>query len=350
MIRYSTPARVSILGAPSDGYGGRTLALAVPAFAATVTLVPAEGVVIDQNDEDKSEWASLAQLVDHVDRYGYATGPQLLSAAVRTFVDVARSIDAADALGGSTADGFRLSYQSSIPRQTGLAGSSALVVSALRCLCSHTGLEIPDHLLASIALRVETEQLDSQPFLDRTTGLQDAVVQALGGAVAMNFGAMEVDAKYGVAFGHYEAVETSLLPPLFLAYRKASAEPSTTYRGDLRARFESGESSVRDTMKSLAGLVAEGVASLRWGDHERFGVLVAQNTELRRGLGPPPAGQFELVDLADSLEAPATFAGWGDSVVGVYRDVEHLATLEAAYGHLEAEVVALTPTGLSKDG
>lgn len=349
MIQHSTPARVGILGSPSGGYGGRAFGLAVPELSATVTLVPAEGVAIDQNDEDKSQWSSLGQLVEQVDRYGYATGSQLLSAAVRTFIDVARSIEA-DVLDSSAMGGFRLSYQSSIPRQVGLAGSSALVVSTLRCLCSHAGLEIPDHLLASIALRVETEQLGSQPFLDRVAGLQDRVVQCLGGAVAMNFGAMEVDAKFGVAFGQYEVVETSLLPPLFLVYRKASAEQSAVYHSDLRARFEAGEPLVRDTMKSLAGLVVEGLASLRWGDHERFGALVGQNMELRRGLEPLSASQIELVDLADSLQAPATVAGSGGAVVGLYRDAEHLATLEAAYRHLDAELMPLTPAGSNDVG
>lgn len=343
MIEHSTPARVGILGNPSDGYGGRTLGLAVPELSATVTLVSSDTVEIEPSDDDRSRWASLGHLVEHVDHYGYATGSQLLSAAVRTFVDVARSVDDTDMPVDSIAGGFRLSYHSTIPRQVGLAGSSALVISTLRCLCSHTGLDVPDHLLASIALRVETEQLGIN------AGLQDRVVQCLGGAVAMNFGAMEVDARYGVAFGQYEPVEASTLPPLFLVYRSSAAEPSALYHRDLRTRFEAGETLVRNTMASLAGLVPEGLASLRWGDHEQFGALVGRNMELRRGLGPLPPRQIELVDLAASLEAPATFAGSGGAIVGIYRDSEHLAILEAAYQHLEAKLLVLTPARPTAD-
>lgn len=341
VIEYSTPARVGILGNPSDGFGGRTLGLAVPELSATVTLSSSDGVGIEQADDDQSQWASLGHLVEHVDRYGYTTGSQLLSAAVRTFVDVARSIagadDGANLPVDSVASGFQLSYRTTIPRQVGLAGSSALVVSALRCLCSHSGIEIPDHVLASIALRVETEQLGIN------AGLQDRVVQCLGGAVSMNFGAMEVDARFGVAFGQYESLDVSILPPLFLAYREVAAEPSALYHSDIRARFDAGEPLVRDTMTSLAGLVLEGLASLRWGDHEQFGVLVERTMELRRGLGPLPSRQIELIDLAASLEAPATFAGSGGAVVGLYRDDEHLITLDAAFQHLDAKVLVLTP-------
>lgn len=323
-----------MLGSPSDEYGGRALGLAVPEFLATVRLTESAGISIESGPEDVAAWASATEMIEHVDRYGLNTGQQLLAAAVRTFADVSHTLEQAPP------DGFTLSYETTIPRQVGLAGSSALVISALRCLGDYSGLDVPDHLLASIALRAETE------LLGVTAGLQGRVAQCLGGLVSMDFGSIEVDARFGIGFGRYESIDRSLLPPMFVAYREAAAEPSGSYHRDLRSRFDNGDSLVRTAMRSLAGLVTVGRAALQWQDHERFGVLLTENMDLRRSLGSIPPRQIELVDLATSLEAPSAFAGSGGAVVGVFRDRDHLTRLQAAFrliGAVVAEIGAAKP-------
>ncbi len=309
----------------------------MPAFSATVELVsddgvesPATGIEIIPSAADHSRWSSAQDLTDRIDRVGYGTGPQLLAATVRTFIDVADSLEVA------RPEGFRLSYRSTIPRQVGLAGSSAIVVAALGCLCEFSGVEIPDHLLPSVALRVETEQLGI------AAGLQDRVVQVYGGLVAMDFSHLEIDPRFGVSHGSYERLDPAGLPPLFLAYREDAAEPSGKYHGYLRARFDAGDVAVRGTMHALAALAAEGRAALHWGTGERIADLIADNMELRRGLGPMPAPQLALVDLAESLEAPATFTGSGGAVVGVHRDSAHFQQLRAAFESIGASVIDLS--------
>jgi glucuronokinase len=326
MITSVAPARVGILGNPSDGYGGRTMALAVEAFSATVQLEPidTDEIVLVPDPADLSRWRDGDDFVDRIDRFGYGTGTQLLAAAVRTFIDVCESVE------HRRPEGFELHYRSTIPRQVGMAGSSALVVAAMRCLGEFVDLEIPEVVLPSIALRVETEQLGI------TAGLQDRVVQTYGGLMSMDFGSMEVDGRFGVAHGSYEREDAAALPPLFCAYRASAAEPSGNYHSVLRARFEAGDSLVRDTMRALAGLVVEGRAALRWKAEDRFGELIRENMRLRRGLGSLPESQLELVDLADSLDAPSTFTGSGGAVVGAYRDSGHLAELMAAYASVDA--------------
>lgn len=326
MTSFTVPARVGLLGNPSDGYGGRTIAFAVQAFEASVVLTPIEGsgIEIVAGTDDLPAWEGPDDLADRIDRFGYGTGTQLLAAVVRTFVDVCDSVE------HPRPAGFTLSYHSTIPRQVGMAGSSALVVAAMRCLCEFTGLEIPDHVLPSIALRTETEQLGI------TAGLQDRVVQTLGGLVSMDFGSLSVDGRFGVAHGAYEQEDASALPPLFLAFREMAAEPSGHYHSTLRARFEAGDGVVRDTMRALAGVVVEGRAALRWKSAERFGELMGENMRLRRRLGPLPASQLQLVDLAAELDAPSTFTGSGGAVVGAYRDATHLEALQGAYAAIDA--------------
>jgi len=332
LISFVVPARVGLLGNPSDGYGGRTMAFAVDAFNATVVLEPIDGAGIEimAGADDLPTWSSVDGLVDRIDRFGYGTGTQLLAAAVRTFVDVCDSVE------HPRPTGFRLSYHSSIPRQVGMAGSSALVVAAMRCLAEFVSLEIPEDVLPSIALRTETEQLGI------AAGLQDRVVQTYGGLVSMDFGAMEVDGRFGVSHGVYEREDAASLPPLFLAYREMAAEPSGCYHAFLRARFEAGDGVVRDTMRALAGVVVEGRAALRWRASDRFGELVGENMRLRRRLGPLPEPQLQLVDLAGELDAPSTFTGSGGAVVGVYQDAAHLEALQAAYNAIDATCLAIT--------
>lgn len=334
MIEGTAPARVGLLGNPSDGYGGRTLALAVPRFAATVTAEPDDGLVLAPGPADPLRWASPADLASHVDRYGYGTGTQLLAATVRSLLRWC----ADEGLPLPTA-GVRLAHRTTIPRQVGLAGSSALVVAALRALCRHWDLVVPPHLLPSVALRAETTELGL------TAGLQDRVVQCRGGLVAMDFSHLEHDPRHGLAHGRYEALDPVGLPPLFLAWREGAAEPSSTYHRQLRQRYEAGDGRVRQGLRELAALVVEGRAALRWRDHDRFAQLVGRNMELRRGLAPLPEGQLALVEVAAGLGCAATFAGSGGAVVGVLSGPDRLDALEAAYAPLEASVVAVEGPG-----
>jgi glucuronokinase len=327
MIVHAVPARVGILGNPSDGYGGRTLALAVARFEATVSLEPADGVEIVSLGPDEPSWPSLPAMTEHLDRHGYGTGPQLLAATIRTFVDVADSIDV------PLRGGFRLRYETTIPRQVGLGGSSALVIATLRCLCQHYGVSVPETILPSLALQVETAQLGI------SAGLQDRVVQTFGGLVAMDFGHEVIDSRFGVTHGIYEREDPSALPPLFVAYQARAAHPSDLYHQRLRARYEAGDPYVREVLRELASLVVEGRAALRWRDHPHFVALIGRNMDLRRDLGPIPETELDLVEVAESFGSHATFAGSRGAVVGNFDDDAHLARLTEACAELGAEVV-----------
>ena len=317
------------------------MGLAVPRFGATVELAVADELEIVPNPDDEPWWEDVGDLVDQVDCYGYLTVPQLLAASIRTFADVASfeaaamGSDAGPMLAGFPSTRFRLTYHTSIPRQVGLGGSSALVIATLRCLAEFTGLDVPPEILPSIALRVETEQLNL------TAGLQGRVVQTFGGLMAMNFGETTTDARFGVSHGEYHPVDPASLPALFLAYRSSAARPSDRFHRVLRRRYEDGDSTIRELLHQLAAMALEGEAALRWNDGDRFAELLGENMRLRRQLGPVPDEQIELIDLAVACEAPATFAGSGGAIVGAYADDDHLARLKTALGSVDAVVVAL---------
>src|SRR5665213_2185853 len=165
----AAPARTALAGNPSDGYGGAVLAMAVPALAARVRASPAA----EHRVEPPSE---------------------LVSATVRRFAR-----DYAPAATRSL-----VAWSTSIPREVGLGGSSALVIATLRALCElYRGAQIPTDELADCALAVEAEDLGI------AAGLQDRVAQASGGLTFMEFGRER----------RYESLEPGLLPPLALAWR-----------------------------------------------------------------------------------------------------------------------------------
>lgn len=74
------------------------------------------------------------------------------------------------------ASNFSLSYTTTIPRQRGLSGSSAIATAVLNCLLRHYGLEaaIPPADRPQLVLAAEAE-------LGIAAGLQDRVIQVGGG-------------------------------------------------------------------------------------------------------------------------------------------------------------------------
>jgi hypothetical protein len=75
---------------------------------------------------------------------------------------------------------FTLQYDTNIPKQAGLSGSSAIICAALKCLMDHYAVKdsLPKAELPGLILSAETE-------LGITAGLQDRVIQVYEGMVYM---------------------------------------------------------------------------------------------------------------------------------------------------------------------
>ncbi len=330
MVSVTVPARAGLLGNPSDGYGGRTLAVPVRGLAATVSVELADEVEVVGPPDDELVFGGFAEMVSHVDRFGYGRGTSLVMAAARRFWDLR------DEAGMPMPGGMRASYRTTIPRQVGLAGSSAIVIATIRCLATLVDAELPPEVVATMAWQAETEQLGV------TAGLQDRVVQSFDAPVAMDFSELTPAPKFGVPVGRYEELDEATLPPLFIAYSTGAAAPSGEYHQTLRSAYSAGDRQVRDALRQLAALVTEGRAALRWGAVDRFGDLLGENMALRRLLGPIPDQQLALVDLAADCGVATTFAGSGGAVVGVYPTVDKLDELRLVYADAGAEVMVVT--------
>ena len=328
LIRKKAFARAGLIGNPSDGYHGKTLALVVRNFAAQVTLYEWDQIEVVLSHDDRSRFESVDELVRDVGLHGYYGGIRLVKATIKTFVDYCRRQGHR-----LHSRNFSVRYQSDVPRQVGLAGSSAIIVATLRCLVEFYGVAIPRQVEPSLVLSVETEELGI------AAGLQDRVVQTHEGLVYMDFSRQQMQQVRGFQCGDYQQLDPALLPPLYVAYKTDVSQPTEVVHGDLRTRFEQGEPAVVRAMDRLAELTLEGREAILQRDADRLGRLIDENFELRRSICRLPAGQVEMVECARSAGATAKFAGSGGAIVGTFPDDATFQRLEAGLGAIGCRVI-----------
>jgi len=319
------------MGNPSDGYGGRALAVEIRDFHAEVTIEPSDRVELVPGPTDQADFRSIHDLSEHVRHHGYYGGRRLLAASVRAFAEhwAARGFQLDDR-------GFRISFTSTVPRQVGLAGSSAIIVAALRALMDFYDVDISVRVLPSLALLVETQELGIG------AGLMDRVVQVYGGLVRMDLTAEDMTQVDGYTCGGYESLDPAVLPPLYVAYGGGMAEPTEAVHGDLGRRYRAGDPAVLTTVSELASLVDAASEALRKGDPDELGRLMDRNFELRRSVSHVAPAHARMVARARAAGAPAKFAGSGGAIVGVLPSDAVLERLRAEMDDLGCRV--LVPT------
>jgi glucuronokinase len=300
-----THARAALLGNPSDGFGGATIAFELAQFSAEVVARAGDSVTIEA-EAVRLEFSDASEIVAAGRDGAYpAGGPAaLLMAAAKRHCE-RLAADGADL--ASVGVDLRLRC-SSIPPQVGLAGSSAIVISALRGLSDLFSARIEPELLPGFALGCETEELGI------AAGLQDRVVQCYGGVVFMDFDPALVAAQ---GHGRYVPLDPALLPPILVAYRPDAARDSDVAHAPMRERFDAGEPLIVETMAAIAALAHEGREALLRGDRDRLGELMDRNFELRQGIYELDPRHVAMIEAARSLGAAANFAGSGGAVVAL---------------------------------
>jgi glucuronokinase len=318
ILRHRAFARAGLVGNPSDGYFGKTLSFIVRNFWAEVVLYPWEEVEIVLTRFDEHRFASVKELAADVRLHGYYGGLRLIKATIKKFVEYCEGRHELHDRN------FSIRYETNIPRQVGLAGSSAIIVATLKALMAFYGVEISKQLLPSLALSVETEELGI------SGGLQDRAIQFYEGLLFMDFSRPQMaESKQttGFACGLYEELDPGLLPPVYIAYKAEAGEPTEIFHNNLKARFEAGEEAVVSAMTRFAELAQEGRDALLAGDVDRLNAAINENFNTRRSICRLPTEQVQMVEEARRAGASAKFAGSGGAIVGVYQGDEMFARL-----------------------
>jgi glucuronokinase len=328
LLRRQAYARAGLVGNPSDGYHGKTISIIVRDFHAEVVLYEWEDVELVWTEQDQSRFHSVHDLVRDVKLHGYYGGVRLIKAVIKKFVEYCQR------QGHVLHDrNFSIRYQSTIPRQVGLAGSSAIIVATLRCLCDFYQIDIPREVQPSLALSVENEELNI------AAGLQDRVIQVYEGLVYMNFAPESLKEQGGFLVGSYEPLDPALLPPLYLAYSPEVSEPTEVFHSDIRGRFNRGDPGVVRAMGKFAALAAQAREALLQRDADQLARLMNANFDTRRSIYQLPDGQVQMVETARSTGASAKFAGSGGAIIGTYRDEAMFQELQTRLGAIGCRVI-----------
>lgn len=324
-IERTAFARVGLLGNPSDGYFGRTISFVLRNFAARVTLEESPTLRIEPDAPDIDTFQSVEHLVESVGRQGYYGGARLVKAAIKIFHDYCIQRDIA--LGSRN---FTVHYQSSIPRQVGLAGSSAIVTATLRALMAFYEIDVPKEEQPGLILSAEVDELGI------TAGLQDRVAQVYEGLVYMDL-SMDFMSEHGR--GRYEPLDPALLPRLYVAYQTQPAKVSGRVLNDLRIRWEQGDVETRETLDRIAALADEGRGAILARNREQLSTLMNANFDLRRLIMAISETDIGMVETARKLGAAAKLTGSGGAIVGICEDDNLRQRIVRELGALGARVI-----------
>ena len=302
-LSSTVPARAAIAGNPSDGHGGAVVATVVPALTATVS--------IDRDTHfafagSAARFGSVSEVSDWVGHGNVDGGQPLMQAALAV---LHRRFGAQ-----LTPHAFRVS--TTIPRSLGLAGSSAIVLATMTSMLrAHQSeiwaRELLDHpaLMASLALEIERD------LLGIPAGLQDRVVQAHGGTVAMEFGQRHMHVVSGLDVGWYRSVGP-LPDGMFVAYRTGTAGDS----GLVHGAADGTSDGFQQAMETAASAARTAADAIERADVGSLGAAMDATFDQRALVFELDPAHVEMVETARACSASANYTGSGGAVIVLAPD------------------------------
>ena len=290
-VKTSAPARAGLLGNPSDLYGGRGIGFAIAGWQAEVVVTA--GAARDR---------------------ALRPGATLLRAAAEV---LARHCG----FGSRWRDGERdldVRVTSDIPRQVGLAGSSAIVLAYLRALAEWFATPLDPMTAARLALAAEVEVLGIR------AGPMDRLVQAHGGLLALDF------AK-PFAASSVQRLDPSLAPPMLIAWDTEPKKTSGAVHAPVWDRWCAGDLEVRTVLAEFRPLVERGLAALVRGDRAELMACVNHNFDLRARIFTITKRDRAMIDLGRAHGAATKFCGSGGAILVVAKTPELVPALADAY-------------------
>ncbi|MBR7106895.1 MAG: GHMP kinase [Lentisphaeria bacterium] len=319
--------RAALVGNPSDGYFGKTIAFVFDNYRASVQLYETPELTFLPSTRDYTVFKNLEDLDNKVDAFGYYGGIRLLKAAARQFYLYCKKHGHSP-----EKSNFTIRYESDIPNRLGLAGSSAIITAAMRAMFQYYGLPISNAELANLVLATERDEL-SIP-----AGLQDRVAQAFNHPVFMDFNRRFME-EHG--YGDYRCIEIPQEINLFVGYRTDLAEGSEILHSRLRGDYNAGIPAVLDAMKEWAELTGQMTVALEQRDHAAITKIINRNFDLRCEVCSSSISEknLRMVTLARECGASAKFTGSGGAVIGTFEDEAMFTRLRTTLKQYDVEVI-----------
>jgi len=306
IINTKSYPRAALLGNPSDGFFGKTIAFPFSNFHARVTLYETPELELLPAEYDSNVFSGIRDLAEDVTLYGYYGGIRLLKAAVKRFYEYCTE----NGHSLSTKN-FTLRYYSDIPYRLGLAGSSAIITACMKALMKFYKVSISRDILPNLIRSVEADELGI------AAGLQDRVVQSYEQPVYMDFSKELIEDR---GYGRYEPMDKELFHHLYIAYRTDLSEGSEVVHNNFRERFEFEDKQVLDSISQWKELTDRGREAIEDQDFRILGQCIDENFNIRRSVMNLSKRNIEMVEAARSVGASAKFTGSGGAIIGIYRD------------------------------
>lgn len=325
IISAHAHARGGLVGNPSDGYFGKTISFIIRNFKATVTLWESPHFEIQRGDGDQSHYENVGAFLRDQKLFGYYGGIRLMKAAVKRFHQhfAQQHVELHER-------NFTITYKTDIPRLVGMSGSSAIVTATMRALMQFYGVDIPRHVLPSVVLSVEKDELGIN------AGLQDRVIQSYEGLVYMDFDKALLESR---GYGNYEELRPAKMPPIYVAFDPDRAEISDVPHRNLRELWNRGDQTVHNAMKKLAELTDAGKRAILAADWGELGRIIDANYAVRQQIMNIAPENHRMVEVARKAGASAHFCGSGGAICGLYRDGSHYQDIVDALAEIRCTTI-----------
>ena len=291
-VTFSAPGRAGIIGNPSDMYGGCVISCSTP-VRNRCTL------------ESCDEW-SLPE------------DTRLWDAAVSRLP-----------LEGK----FKVTWETDVPRSSGLSGSTALLAATLACIITARGEELPDdmRMFAELVRDIELREAGI------VCGYQDAYMCVLGGLSYLDF-----YGKHPIDSGPLGTLLPAELPGQFLLVTTGVERLSGSVHGPIRERWLNGDQQVIEHIKELANLARAIKIS---APLDVLAEAMTRNFQIIQELGGSGADIDRLVQGCldnGALSAKLAGAGMGGTVIALCDDPSELQQRLSKIGY--TKFLQPTPT------
>ena len=206
---------------------------------------------------------------------------------------------------------FGLRFISDIPLQAGLGGSSALVMAALRAMGKAHGLQWTWRSLADATLTVEQEHLGI------IAGPMDRWIQAQEEFLWMDFSGNKT-----------EVLPINTLPSLRVLISSKPGRPSGSVHAPIMERWSRGDPQIKRVMDAYRPLVEQGRVALLAGDIPTLAECMDQNFELRASLFSIHEEDQAMINLCRRHGSAAKLCGSGGAVLALMKCKEEWSALE----------------------
>lgn len=293
----TAPGRSSIIGNPTDMYGGSVISCSTKERAA---------VLIEASEHLSFEVAGRKCVVRDPRDLTIDGGVFDVAKAVLAFLDL-------DAPRSS------IKWSCDIPFSAGLSSSSAMVVAIMNAVLAFVGRSEHIFVRAEMARHAELRHLVF-------CGYQDAYMCTFGGLNYMDFRDKESFSDFGEdPFATMEPLHTLVEKHPYVIAHTGKRRDSGSVHNPIRERWLRGEQKVVDGYRRIAQLAREGKRALLREDWEHLGRMMVENHKIQSDLGGASDRVDSLIQAALSagaLGAKLAGAGKGGTIIALTLDPE----------------------------